>query len=243
MHKSLMNNLPFLKQSKAGIKFFDFTDILGIRAGTIVKNDSHGFHDYRALIKEQAQASRSTQDGQKIPQIRLIQLTQKHTNLVIAAESDIQKPADGLFSAQSGHVLLIKTADCFPVFLTDGQTSVLVHIGWRGLFGGIIKSLFNTVTNLRVNLARAVVGPGIEACCFAVGSEVALLFPVRYRIFRAGKYNVDLPAIIVDELAAFGIKSITRCKTCTACRPELLNSYRREGRKVKQMYSYMLAGG
>ena len=238
-----MNNLSLLKKSPDGIRFFDYADILGIQSGTIIKNNGFSYHDYRSFIKQMTLTNRSgKRAGEKIA-IDLVQLTQKHTNLVIAADGDIEIPADGLYSNRAGHVLLIKTADCFPLFLTDGLMSALIHVGWRGLFGGIIKNLFATVPDFKVAQAKAVIGPGIEACCFVVGAEVAMLFPAKRRIFKDDRHYLDLPAIIVDELADFGIKSITRCKTCTACNPDLLCSFRREGRKVRQMYSYILAGG
>lgn len=66
----------------------------------------------------------------------------------LKAASPIAK-ADGIFVQgdffkSSKRPLLIKTADCMPVFLIDRESQALaaLHVGWRGLAQGIHTKLF-----------------------------------------------------------------------------------------------------
>lgn len=40
--------------------------------------------------------------------------------------------ADGMFTAKAGLGLMIKTADCQPLLISDGAHVMALHVGWRG---------------------------------------------------------------------------------------------------------------
>lgn len=80
-------------------------------------------------------------------------------------------------TAQPGILLSVRVADCLPVLLVDPRHRVVaaVHGGWRGLLlrvvektVGVMQALFNTDPAD----VRAVFGPSIRVCCYAVGEDV-----------------------------------------------------------------------
>jgi copper oxidase (laccase) domain-containing protein len=123
------------------------------------------------------------------------------------------------------------SADCLPVALTrtnGGAPAVaVVHVGWRGLLGGVIES---AVTVLGNGPLAAAVGPGIGPCCYDVREDVAEPFRVRFGrgIVRDGK--LDLWIAAETALRDAGVSRVDRFDLCTACRPDLFFSHRRDGK-------------
>jgi polyphenol oxidase len=150
---------------------------------------------------------------------------QVHGSLVRRAEAgDRDARADGLWTDEPGVPLLAMTADCVPVALVrengDKPGVAVLHVGWRGLLAGVIAS---GVAVLGGRLAAAI-GPGIGPCCYDVGPEVAGRFDAD--LVRRGK--LDLWAGAERALRAAGVEEIERLDLCTACRPELFFSHRRD---------------
>ena len=111
---------------------------------------------------------------------------------------------DGIISTNNGYCLTISTADCLPLLLADpvsGNFGV-VHIGWRGLSGGIVDNMFHAIKNLDIGLDRLYIslGPSIGDCCFEVGPEVAVLFDDRYVRPNNGKSYLDIRGAVLDKL-------------------------------------------
>lgn len=64
------------------------------------------------------------------------------------------KECDALITSNKNFSLGIKTADCVPVSLTDGEKIGIAHIGWRGLCSDLyekVSSLFK-IENLEVHV-------------------------------------------------------------------------------------------
>ena len=85
--------------------------------------------------------------------------------------------------------------------------------------------------------AFAVIGPGIGACCYFVGEEVALKFGRRI----AG--HLDLAAVNRRQLLTAGIpgEQIDAVGSCTFCDAELFHSFRRDKQQAGRMISYISA--
>ncbi len=124
----------------------------------------------------------------------LISLRQIHSNLVVltnAADASRQRPlrADGLMTDQPGLLLAIQTADCIPVLVADRKRRAVAafHAGWRGTVKRIVETGIG-----RMRLAfgsqpedlMAAIGPGIGACCYAVGEEVLSEFESQFAYAR-----------------------------------------------------------
>ena len=219
--------------SVEGAIYYDYSDFLGVPSGVILRNDNLDAEGIDAAIIKNVNFRAARRD------VSLIKLNQKHTNWVIPAAENFDQPADGVFTQSEKHLLTIRTADCFPVLLYDGKTAAAIHLGWRSALSGILDNFFFQVTDFNYKEARAVIGPGIGACCFEVSEEVALLFNDKYRRLRNNRYFIDLKGFILDELRRFGVQYLLDKGACTACNSRYFYSYRREGSTVKQMLSYV----
>jgi YfiH family protein len=130
---------------------------------------------------------------------------------------------DGHLTREPGLGLLVLVADCFPVALSSGDQSAMLHCGWRPLAGGILEK----------TLARfddppaAAVGPGIGGCCYDVGDEVLEAFADIDG--AASGRMLDLRTVIGAKLAAAGVTDVQHVDRCTSCEPELYFSHRRDG--------------
>ena len=113
---------------------------------------------------------------------QLVTLKQIHSALVRrVGRGDVDRAepwkADGLMSDEPGVLLAIQTADCIPVLVADVKKKAVAafHAGWRGTLARIVE---NGVGRMRSEFRSrpedliAAIGPGIAACCYAVGEEV-----------------------------------------------------------------------
>lgn len=142
---------------------------------------------------------------------------------------------DGLWTEAPRQAMLLLTADCLPVAIgrTNGSKPALaiLHVGWRGLLGGIVASGARALGGGR--LASAI-GPGIGPCCYEVGEDVAEPFRAAYGDVVAGG-RLDLWAATERALREAGCESVERTDLCTCCHPELFFSHRRDkGRTGRQ---------
>lgn len=149
---------------------------------------------------------------------------------------------DALITAEPGLPVSIRTADCLPVLLADPEHHVVaaVHAGWRGTAAHIaVETLARMEKEFGTRPAqvRAAIGPGIGACCYAVGPEVA------ERFGREGACRLDLAAENIRQLIAAGVESacIEHLARCTACEPAHFHSWRRDRDTAGRMISFIAA--
>jgi YfiH family protein len=139
------------------------------------------------------------------------------------------EPCDGLWTDEPGEALMLIAADCLPVALCrrNGSPALAVlHVGWRGLLAGIAEAGARVLGD--ESLAAAI-GPGIGPCCYEVGEEVAQPFRERFGDGVVRARNLDLPEAAERALREARVESVERTDLCTACRPELFFSHRRDG--------------
>jgi polyphenol oxidase len=124
----------------------------------------------------------------------LITVRQFHSNLLVhatAADATRERPrkADGLICAEPDLLLGVQTADCIPVLVVDRKRRALgaFHAGWRGTVKRIVET---GVGRMRLEFGSrpadliAAIGPGIGACCYAVGEEVLSEFESQFDYAR-----------------------------------------------------------
>jgi len=124
------------------------------------------------------------------PATPLITLRQIHSSvLVVGGIGDAGRHApwkgDGLMTDEPGLLLGIQTADCIPVLVADRKRRVVAafHAGWRGTVKRIVES---GVGRMRLEFGSrpedlsAGIGPGVGACCYAVGDEVLSSFTSQF---------------------------------------------------------------
>lgn len=150
-------------------------------------------------------------------------------------ERSVFERCDGLWTDQPGQTMTLLTADCYPVALAraSGEPALCVlHVGWRGLLAGIVES---GVAALGGGPLGAAIGPGIGACCYEVGEEVAEPFRRRFGVDVLVDGRLDLGEATERALRAAGVERIERTGHCTACEPGRFFSHRRDrGRTGRQ---------
>ena len=186
----------------------------------------------------------------------LIALCQVHSNRVHIIE-DLsrqwnQPDGDAMATCVENIALAVKTADCLPILIADPDKNAVaaVHSGWRGTLSGIllctIREMQRAFGSDPSRLLTAI-GPGIRACCYEVGSDVAGLFKKKYpeccstmsASVHPDKYLLDLGNVLDVQMNRAGIRPENRydLKACTCCNTEEFFSHRAEGSAAGRMMS------
>jgi YfiH family protein len=183
----------------------------------------HGFGTLRAAVPEP-----------------LATLDQVHSAVCVDACGRAGKlgRGDALLSNVPGTLVGVRTADCLPILLADERRRAVaaVHAGWRGTVAGIAARAVEAMHErfgTRPEDLHAAIGPGIGACCYEVGPEVAAHFGVE------GRAKIDLAGANRQQLAAAGLGEdrIYVCGLCTMCLAAEFHSFRRDGERAGRMYS------
>jgi YfiH family protein len=162
--------------------------------------------------------------------------------------------ADGMITRTPGILLGIQTADCIPVLVVDVANRVVAafHAGWRGTVQRVVEL---GVRRMRLEFGsqpgnlQAALGPGIGACCYAVGSEVQAKFGESFEygaeLFRLNEdkaqegpsFHLDLREANRRQLMDAGVSesAISLVGGCTSCEPELYFSHRASGGNTGRM--------
>ncbi len=189
-----------------------------------------------------------------LEQSQLVTLHQVHSNRVYIIVDNRgewnRSEGDALATRMENRALAVQVADCLPVLIADPVKRAIaaVHSGWRGTLSRV---LLQTILQMQRVFGSnppdllVALGPGIRACCFEVGSEVAALFEADYPSSglavpvpaRPGKYLLDLCKALEIQLELAGVRPENRhdLGACTCCNPETFFSYRAEGPAAGRM--------
>lgn len=218
-----------------------------LRAGNVMYGHTLGAGDQDSLPAALSRCLRIRDE-------RLVSywLAQEHTCRVVESCSrDPGNTADGFILDTPGIVGIIRTADCTPLFVWDdhGDTVGLVHVGWRGLAGGILTNLLQLLEKRDVDFSQLNIwmGPAIEGACYPVGEELPAMFPGPSREFwgfsrLSGKgLTLDVRRGIKNVLRNAGIPEsrIVNSRVCTFCEGKL-PSYRRDGPDCGRILNFIL---
>lgn len=179
---------------------------------------------------------------------RMVGLRQIHSNQVVKVSENgpLAEEGDALITDIPGIFLSIRTADCLPILLADTRRHVVAaaHAGWRGTVSRIVSETvlaMNREFGAEPGDLTAVIGPGIAACCFEVGPEVARqfqsLFPERDDLEE--RCGIDLTEANRGLLLEAGVKAerIYTSGLCTASSRRLFHSFRRDKETAGRMLS------
>lgn len=186
---------------------------------------------------------------------KIVWLKQVHADRVhfIEAAPTRRLQGDALATNRPRIFLIMKTADCLPVFLVDQSKGVVaaVHCGWRGTRRGILE---HVVDGLRVRYGcrpaslLAALGPCIAASCYEVGDDVRDEFRASgpaQNVFRPiggrpGKYLFDLREANRRQLTGAGLdaRNVLDVPLCTRCDTHL-HSYRRDRDTSARLYNFI----
>ncbi len=153
---------------------------------------------------------------------------------------------DALLTERAGLALLMRTADCLPIFIVDPLRGAIgiAHAGWRGLAAQLparVIAAFHHVYHSRAEDLAVAIGPAIHACCYEVGPE----FIPRFGAFvkeRGGRRTCDLIGVAMSQLRGCGVRQerIFESAHCTACEPQHWFSVRREGDGTGRLTSFIM---
>ena len=138
------------------------------------------------------------------------------TGVAVVQQPGLVAGVDALITRQSGLPLIIRCADCAPVFLIDRATPgiALIHSGKRGTLTNIVAA---AVQVLQPRDCCAFIGPCIGPC----------------------HYEIDLWAGIEAQLRNAGIVEIHNPRCCTACNLDRYYSYRTERGQTGRMFGLL----
>lgn len=141
---------------------------------------------------------------------------------------------DALVTTDVDVALVVLTADCVPVLLLDpGKGVAAVHAGRRGVQTGVTGAAVAALTRATGSPPGrlcALIGPAISGCCYelpaTLADEVATAEPAARAVTTWGAPSSDLPAAVLAQLRAAGVRRTTHTQMCTRCEPERWFSYR-----------------
>jgi YfiH family protein len=189
------------------------------------------------------------------PAARVALARQTHGPLVLLVEdahpppeNDVVGVGDALVTPEENVLLGVQSADCVPILLADtaGSWIAAVHAGWRGTAARILDAVLDRLEGKDVPASRlvAAVGPCISRDRYEVGPEVVQElsrahsdFAVPFCAVRPGRVDrafLDVVAYNRALLVRRGVPPgrILDAGLCTASRPDLFPSYRRDGTRA-----------
>ena len=128
----------------------------------------------------------------------LVTLKQVHSDAihVVKSTADRQLVGDGLVTNVPGIALAVQTADCFPVLLVDKKNRAVgaFHAGWRGTVKRIVEKGLGVMRRqygTEPQDVYALIGPGIQKCCYEIGEEVQSKFESQFAYARELFHEVE----------------------------------------------------
>ena len=182
----------------------------------------------------------------KIDGSLLADVNQVHSNKILVVDkSGNYGDADGIITSPTDNlVLLIKTADCIPIFIYDNITRNygIVHAGWRGVKKKIHLKAIEKFIGLgsHKNNLNFVMGPSIKACCYEVGAEMLDYFGTSV-IEKNGSFFLDLNKSVTSDFVNIGIvKDKIKIDSICTYENKHLHSFRRDREKSGRMLSVIV---
>lgn len=145
----------------------------------------------------------------------ILALNQVHGDAILFIDSPrreerlIDGEADGFITTLPGTCIVIRTADCVPVFAYDPENHVLgaAHSGWKGtrlaVAGKLVREMRRLAGSSFDRLLLYIL-PSIGPESYEVGSDVGDLFPGD-TVRKNGSIRLDLWRAIGRSLAGAGI--------------------------------------
>jgi polyphenol oxidase len=140
----------------------------------------------------------------KLPQESVFYLQQTHGTSFHSVEKLTPKPitGDALYTFESSVVLVVKTADCIPLFVWSESMDWVgvIHSGWRGTVAGITEKMVSHIhSDLGILDLQFFMGPCIRQKNYEVGAEVAEHFKGKYS--RSLQYKSEEKYLFGNDIA------------------------------------------
>ena len=168
---------------------------------------------------------------------RLVWMEQVHSRNVTVVDGPVSEPVeltDALVTNQPGLALVVLTADCVPLLLSDDEAGIIaaVHAGRIGARIGIVREALAAMVELGAAPERigALLGPSACGKCYEVPAhmraDVAKHLPGSSSQTRSRTPALDIAAGVRRQLEDFGAGAVAVDPRCTIEDKELF-SHRR----------------
>lgn len=177
---------------------------------------------------------------------KLMFMEQIHSPNVTEVTADMigQGPieaTDALLTTVPGIALVVLTADCVPVLLSDEQAGVIaaVHAGRMGARNGVIARTIARMEELGAIPAQihALMGAAASGANYEVpdsmAADVESKLPGSRTTTAQGTAGLDIRAGLTRQLLSLGVRNIDADPRCTV-EDQNFFSYRREGTTGRQ---------
>lgn len=184
-----------------------------------------------------------------LPPERMVYMEQIHSPNVTEVTGELLdglggapvEVTDALVTTLPGVALVVLTADCVPVLLSDEEAGVVaaVHAGRVGARNGVVARTVARMVELGASPARihALMGAAAAGADYevpaAMAADVESRLPGSRTTTSVGTPGLDLRAGITRQLLGLGVRSIDADPRSTVAEPSFF-SYRREGTTGRQ---------
>lgn len=185
----------------------------------------------------------------EFPGLKFCSAKQTHSTNIKQVDFDEEfyqiENCDGLVTNLDQTAIIIRTADCLPIFLFSDQQIGLLHAGHRGVLNNIIKEWHE---NFYQKPTYLILGDHIKHCCFQVHSDIY------ERFLNLGQLNNGAIRSINDTQWTISLSNILRNQwnglklanerffdfsNCTCCNISN-HSYRRSGGTLQQRLGHVI---
>jgi YfiH family protein len=164
--------------------------------------------------------------GIGLPSTRLVWMEQIHGRTVTVVDGPVAEPVpatDALVTTVPDLALVVVTADCVPVLLSDDEAGVIaaVHAGRIGARIGIVPAALEAMTALGAQVERigAFLGPAAGGRRYevpaAMRADVEAHLPGSAATTDRGTPSLDLRAGIRRQLLSEGVAGVAVDPRCT----------------------------
>ncbi|MGW4481605.1 peptidoglycan editing factor PgeF [Rhodococcus triatomae] len=177
--------------------------------------------------------------GIGLPYERLVWMEQIHSRNVTVVDGPVGAPVeatDALVTAERNLALVVLSADCVPILLSDDEAGVIaaVHAGRVGARIGIVPRVLDAMVAQGAEVSRigAFLGPAASGRQYEVPAQmqadVEARLPGSATTTVRGTPGLDLRAGLRRQLEAAGVGGVAEDPRCTI-EDSTLFSYRRSG--------------
>jgi YfiH family protein len=194
-------------------------------------------------------------DQDDLKDFKLVMLQQIHSSTIhiVKIPSKKTKKGDALITSSPNILLIIRTADCLPVFITDESRRVAaaVHCGWRGTAKKILPEVLRMMEiefECHPKGLSVAFGPCIGQTCYEVGRDVIQTFQkedsfpgdIKEIPSKKGKYLLDLKDANRQQLFSSGIQkeNLSDIFSCSHCDVRFL-SHRKDPKNKKRLLNFI----
>ncbi len=155
-------------------------------------------------------------------------MDQSHSDVFIEVNKPGKYKADALITKNKNLPLVVLTADCMPVLISDDEKIGVIHIGWKGLENNIF---YKTISSFNLQNLKVSIGPHAQKCCYEVKEDLESKFS-EYCLRVGNKIYLDLS----KEIKEFCLENNIGIEVSNICTIEnqKYNSYRRNKTENRQ---------